>query len=230
MPVVSATASTCITDTAWYTWVDSTSATTGSICASTDGAWYSWVEATGSNSATIDIHLTDAAWYGWTHSVRVIVPGHPEVTAREFTPEERAEQERQREEARQLRERQAAEEARRREEYRVAEEARRKEREAADTKAEALFRDIYGDIEAQRLRERGYFEIVGRSGTVYRLRKGQKIEVLERQNGVDKTMHKLCIHHGFEIPSMDTLVHQALMLATPEGEEELKKRANKHAA
>ena len=102
-----------------------------------------------------------------------------------------------------------------------------KKRKEADKRAEALFRDIYGDIELQRLKKRGYFELVGNSGTRYRFRPGREIQVMKEDG---KTVdHQLCIHHHFgACPEVDTLITQALLVTTDEGEKELRRVANRH--
>jgi len=105
---------------------------------------------------------------------------------------------------------------------------REKLRKAAELQAESLFVEIAGEDALKLLKERKFHEIIAPSGTRYRLRLGALVERMEGNFG-EKIVEKLCIHHNYarNLPSMDTLIHQFLMLTCGQ-EDEFYSTANKH--
>lgn len=208
-------------DTVWAVWCNASNNTTCDATTTTlDLTWNNWVgaAATGAvtNTAFTSDNSTASTWRLWVGGtggrIRVASSGGASGGnfAREETPEERAERER------------------RAEEYRKQEEKKQKERAAAEAKAEDLFRELVGKKAYQRFKEKGYYDAVGESGTRYRLRIHAKIKVMKSPFGREVD-HELCIHPPGYAPAFDTLVTQLLLIrAGKEGEEILRKTANRH--
>lgn len=107
---------------------------------------------------------------------------------------------------------------------------RDRKRKRAELKARRLFKRVVGDVRYQRFREIGYHEILGKSGTRYRLAPGQWVKVMEEdKKSSEKIKHLLCAHLAFGVPWFDTMVVQHLMLtASKETEERFLGLANVH--
>jgi hypothetical protein len=120
------------------------------------------------------------------------------------------------------------EELRQHEERRKKHEEEDRQRCEAEARATRLFQTIITPEQFNLFGGRGYHEVIGPSGVRYRLRKGERIDVMEGNFG-DKVKHKLCIHHPHELglPAMDTLIHQLLLIVSGQ-EDELNQIANKH--
>jgi hypothetical protein len=105
---------------------------------------------------------------------------------------------------------------------------RKKKLEVADKRAEALFAEIVGEEQYKLFKQRKYHEIISPSGTRYRLRPGTIVDQMEGNFG-EKVVQRLCIHHTYQhnLPPMDTLIHQMLMVRCGQ-EDEFQKTANKH--
>jgi len=196
----------------WIT-TSATNSTEITGTATTD-PWGMWTQVQGTNAGTAN----DTTWVTWnsTTGETTFTPQvlHVGSTRREETEEER--------EARLERTRIAREQA---------EEKRQAQAEAAE-RARDLFRDLVNPAQFKVFEKRGYHEIVGVSGRRYRLRPGRTIDVMAENFG-DKISHRLCIHHpyGANIPKMDTLIHQMLLIHSgEEGESELQRIANRNAA
>lgn len=105
-----------------------------------------------------------------------------------------------------------------------------RKRKRAELKARRLFRRVVGEDRYQRFQERGFHEIVGKSGTRYRLAPGQWIKVMEEdEKNSEKIKHLLCAHLPFGVPWFDTMAIQHLMLtSSKETEDRFLKVANVH--
>lgn len=106
-----------------------------------------------------------------------------------------------------------------------------RKRKRAELKARRLFKRVVGDTRYQRFRERGFHEIVGKSGTRYRLAPGQWVKVMEEdEKSSEKVKHLLCAHLPFGVPWFDTMAVQHLMLASSkETEDRFLGLANVHS-
>lgn len=112
-------------------------------------------------------------------------------------------------------------------EKREAEEAER--RRKVEKRAKKLLLDVIGADEYRKFKRKGYIDVKGPTGVLYRLRPGQKIDVVESQ---DKVSYRLClVYDNHKIPSMDLLVQEYLLLTSgQEGEEFIHKTAKRWAA
>lgn len=105
-----------------------------------------------------------------------------------------------------------------------------RKRKRAELKARRLFRRIVGDVRYRRFQTAGYHEILGKSGTRYRLAPGQWVKVMEEdEESSEKIKHLLCAHLPFGVPWFDTMVVQHLMLtSSKETEDRFLGLANVH--
>lgn len=193
------------TEVSWRVWTDS------GTCSNTDHVWPIWATQTTNGTGS---SYSDQTWEVWNDKHQRLVIRR---TAREWETKVESALEK---EGRLERERRQAEEKKEREKKRVA----------AEKKALQLLRTLIGAWAYRRFRKQGYHEIVGQSGTRYRLVPGKMIVVMADQTS-QQISHRLCSHHDSSIPPTDTLVTQLLMiLSGKEGEASLQKVANRHAA
>lgn len=183
----------------WLTW-NSSSASTGTVSLNIADpgaqAWGGWNVQTSAST-------TDDTWSGWNtnpSNVRVFQRQYQQQwPTRQETVEER--------DARVQRELQLRQQ---REERRVQQTA---ELKAARTEAKALLDSLLSEIQRQSLEEEGWFIVIGKSGKIYRLRKGRvgNIDQLDEEGRVVTT---LCSHPGPYLPNADDLVAQKMFLET----------------
>jgi hypothetical protein len=108
------------------------------------------------------------------------------------------------------------------------EEERRRRR--AEGRARRLFRQVVGDRAYKRFRQSGWHEVLGASGTRYRLAPGRKVQVMKGPSG-DAVDHELCGVVPGGVPWYDTLTVQHLMLSSSrQTEEQFTKTANRFGA
>lgn len=180
----------------WLTWNTSSATTTTNKVvlniADTD-VWSGWnIQTTGG---------TDPTWADWVsnpNNTRLLSSQHNQGWPRE-TEEQR--------EARVQRELQ------RRQEMEARRVQQTRELEAARVEASALLDSLLSEMQRQSLEEEGWFLVIGKSGKIYRLRKGRvgNIDELDLEGNVVKT---LCSHPGPQLPNADDLVAQKLFLET----------------
>jgi hypothetical protein len=97
----------------------------------------------------------------------------------------------------------------------------------AESKARKLFIDTFGENRFFKMMKEGFLELLGISGSRYRLRPGKEIEV-SGPEGSYSPIHRLCVHLRGGIPKWDTLIAQALFLqAGKEGEDRILEVANR---
>lgn len=114
--------------------------------------------------------------------------------------------------------------------WEAAQKVEAERRRKSERKATKLFASLVSKAAFKLYHRRKYHDVIGASGTRYRLRPGSMIEVMEGQFG-DKVMHKYCIipEYSHDLPAMDCLIAQMmLILSGDEGEGILKKTAIRH--
>jgi len=196
------------------------------ILASTATTWVSW------NTSSTGISTTNSSnpWSYWNNTLtNATTPGTADswllwqrAQLRERymvrqapveTPEQRVERER-------LRAEQSA---------RCAEAAAKEalERAAAESRAEVLLRNHLTDFQKKQLDTCGWFDVVGKSGTKYRIQRGRSanVDVLDAQGRVT---HALCAHPSVSVPDPDTMLSQ--LLAIRHEEADFLRIANRHPA
>ncbi len=210
------------TTSAWNSWNDGTSATTGA--AASNGVWYTWTNNTASTAtATSDVWYTwqdqpttmgagtcdgTPVWNGWVQGT-IIVQQQRELTKEEIKrlEEQRLEQQRLAEVAR----KQAEEDA--------------KQRKIAEEKALQLLLENLEENQAEIFKKTGAIPVVARSGRRYSIRKGTSGNVDELDGQTEKAKARLCFHPiDYSIPVYDVMLAQKLMLET--SEDEARKIAN----
>jgi hypothetical protein len=209
---VSTTAST---STVWSIWA------AGNTATATDASntpWYEWNLATTNGTAS-----TTNVWSNWqTGDARITFDPQPSNEMLGNTPETRA---RAREilEMREEQERRWAAERQRHEEV---QRQRNVKLEAARIEARGLLESVLNDVQKASLEEEDWFLVIGKSGSVYRLRRGRvgNVDLL----GPDgRVLRKYCVHPGTHLPNFDDLAAQKLHLENDD--ESLVQMANVHA-
>ncbi len=206
------------TTSTWNSWNDGTTAS-----AASNGVWYTWTNTTtGATTPTSDVWYTwqdqptsmiagtcdGTTWNGWVQG-NVIIQQQRELTKEEIRhlEEQRLEQQRLAEVARQ----QAEEEA--------------KQRKLAEEKALQLLLENLEENQAEIFKKTGAIPVVARSGRRYSIRKGTSGNVDELDGQTAKAKARLCFHPvDYSIPVYDVMLAQKLMLET--SEEEARKIAN----
>lgn len=99
------------------------------------------------------------------------------------------------------------------------------ELEKARIEAHCLLDSILDDMQKKCLKEKDWFLVIGRSGKIYRLRRGRigNIDMIAPDGNV---IGRFCIHPGQHLPNADDLVAQKLHLETDD--DGLIRRANRH--
>lgn len=167
----------------WTLWHTASTASTIDTTDSTD-PWRYWSATTAATTGTVD--LVWPTWCSAETASCVFVP------ARSPSPEEiQRHQERLKEERR------------------LRKEAERRA-QLAEQRAEQLFKQIVDAEEFEAYRQRGYHDVNGDDGLIYRLQPGREIKVLDPET--DAHLHNLCIHHRYsdKLPAVDTLISQRL--------------------
>lgn len=93
---------------------------------------------------------------------------------------------------------------------------RRQQRLAAEARAEELLRKYLSQEQKVTLDKHGWFEVNGKSGTLYRIRKGRSINVDVLDKKTKQVVHKLCAHPVMNVPDFDTMLTQKVMLEVDE--------------
>lgn len=218
------------TDTTWYYWTSTDSATpvTSSCTTTTDTTWIKWTGSTTSstgdtwhtwtnNAVTAS---TNTVWETWTtvnHEVVRIEASNTDMRrlhrAQPLSPAQRRQQQIDRE--------WNAYQAELR-----AQEAKR-ERAAASARARELLFDNLTDQQRSDLKRDGFFFVPSKkAGRKYRLRKGRAGNVDVIQN--ERILHRLCAHPQLYVPDDDTRLAQKLMIEHQE--DEFLRLANVHPA
>lgn len=180
----------------WYEWENPGSITYGGTTAGNSGTWGTWVDT--------DIRgnpgIPPRAW----------IPAQSLPPAPVETEEQRAQ--------RLIREQQ------RREQWAAQEAERKKRLEAARIQAESLLDFVLSDIQRQSLKEEDWFLVVGKSGNIYRIRRGMAGNIdLVGPDG--KIIRSYCVHPTESMPIPDHMVAQKLWLESDD--EFVEKTANK---
>lgn len=175
---------------------------------STGAVWHQW------NTLSAGATSTDTIWVGWNGAAGLTYY----VRANSYAPiSETKEQKAEREE----RQRKAELEVKELERKRLK----------AEKAALKLFVGLVGRASYKLFKKRMYHEVIGHSGKRYRMRAGCRVEEMVGHFG-DQVAAYLCIHsdHSYELPQMDTLVQQMLLIMSgEEGEALLTRTANKTA-
>lgn len=92
---------------------------------------------------------------------------------------------------------------------------------AAEQKAENLLKEIVHRVVFNKYKKKGYIEVEGESGKVYRIWKDRQIEVFERtrrkgKKTERKLLHTICIESKEKIPSTDTVISKVLLARNDE--------------
>lgn len=100
-------------------------------------------------------------------------------------------------------------------------------REAAIVRADKLLHSILTEVQRAHVEAHGFFIVRGRSGQLYRIRRGwsANVDVLAPDGQVQ---HRLCAHPGEYCPEGDNMAAQKLMLESAD-EELFLRIANKHS-
>lgn len=86
----------------------------------------------------------------------------------------------------------------------------------ARIEASALLDSILNDIQRRSLEEEDWFLVIGRSGAIYRLRRG-RVGNIDLISPDGKLLRSYCVHPGERLPNPDDLVAQKLHLETNDG-------------
>lgn len=190
------------TSRTWINW-NITSACTGT--SDSFSVWQQWTSAGTDGTVTSDA----ASWGTWVASGSSL---RHSVTIPQLAEEERAVLEENR---------------------RVQEELRKEQEKkvkAAQRQAIKLFVSLVGRASYKRYKKRGYHELVAESGARYRIRPGQRVSEMDGNFG-DKVKSWLCIYAEGQLPMMDQVVMQTLLLQSgKEGEKILRDTAIRTAA
>lgn len=177
----------------WATWATSTNdvvvplsgaLTSGSGCFDVWGSWTSQITTT-SNSTTV--------WARWFARAVLEEARRPRFTA----PEEPAVVQRriQQEVA-----------------YRAEQQRLQSERDAANAKAEELLRANLSEAQRAELDRHNWFLVVGKTGEIFRIRRGRSgnVDVIDPKTG--SVVKRLCAHPNVACPDADTMLAQKLHL------------------
>lgn len=178
----------------WYEWENPGSITYGGT--TTNNTWGTWVD----NDLRQNPHAPVRYW--------VPAQALPPVPAE--TEEQRAQ--------RLIREQQ------RRERWAAEEAARKAKLEAARIQAESLLDFVLSDIQRQSLKEEDWFLVVGKSGNIYRIRRGM-VGNIDLVGPDGKIIRSYCVHPTENMPIADHMVAQKLWLESDD--EFVEKTANK---
>jgi len=178
--------STSISADTWTYWNCTGTSTTSSY--STSSVWITWADATTTSCTT----TTDDTWTTWSSDTTYRVV---QIAPAEVSPEQRAEQARQAEEA-----------AARRAEQDAA-------RRAADAKAAELLRANLSQKQREALDKNGWFLVEGgRSKKQYRIHGTGRMEEMEG----DAAVASFCVHADYTIPMPDQVLAKALCIRLDE--------------
>ncbi len=179
-------------DLSWSTWLNSPFVTTSST---TQTVWYDWVGTTATASTTWS-HMR--VWADWIDSIpqrrlcgEVAAPSVADLRQR------------------------AEEAARRSVRHQAAEKQRRQAQEQADDRATRLLLQHLTPVQRDAFLAHKRFDVVARSGTVYRLRLGWAGNV-EALDETGTPVRRYCIHPNVLVPQADNLLCQKLLLETSE--------------
>ena len=172
---------------AWETWTANTIDCTTTTSASTDTIWVSWNTSSSTAMTTI--------WSTWSSDVVTIQNDAPVQT-----PEQRAAME-------------AAWEQQRAENQRAADEAMER-RKAATARARALLEAVLDHKQREQLAKDRFFEVLARSGKLFRIHHGTHGNVRLVENGREVTRY--CAQ-PYDVPIEDSMAAQKLMIETDEG-------------
>jgi len=197
----------------WRIWTNiGTGASTTTSNYPFQSTWDNWTSST--TSATND-YSAQATWRAWTTSASgqtgEVHIGR-EIDYRRIPPVFPVESEEEKQ-ARVQRELRAAEERK----------ARIKQKELASIEAKSLLDSVLTDIQRECFQKEDWFLVVGKSGNIYRIRKGYQGNIdLISPDG--KVIRSFCIHIPSDFPMEDNLVAQKLHLEA--NDTELVERAN----
>lgn len=156
--------------------------------------WQTWVNCT-THTATTN---TDIMWHLWHSTTGSIVVERPRrYVAPAETPQEWAAREARREQfQREQRERMAAQ---------------AKQRDEAAERARALLVGVLSEAQRQMFEAHRWIVVKGRSGRLYRVRRGSvgNVDVLDNTGNV---LHRLCAHPHIWTPDEDVMLAQLLHL------------------
>lgn len=150
----------------------------------------------------------NATWDAWTtQMVRVQL-----AATAVLTPEQQAAR--------------AAEQELQRQAYETRRAAEAETRRVAIIKADKLLESILTEVQRAHVQAHGYFVVKGRSGQLYRIRRGwsANVDVLDKKGNV---VERLCAHPSSYMPDGDLMAAQKLMLETAD-EQEFLRIAIKH--
>lgn len=174
-----------------------------SVASTTAATWTEWSSNASLTCAT-SITIISATWDAWTANTITYTP----YTPRPETAEQRAARAAQAELARQRAE------------------VDRARRAVAIVKADKLLESILTDVQRAHIQAHGFFLVRGRSGQLYRIRRGWSgnVDVLSPAGEV---LDRLCAHPSLNCPDGDNMAAQKLMLESAD-EALFLRIANKH--
>lgn len=179
--------------------------------------WIGWNEGTVASN-TVNIHSTsDSTWSSWSNSAESTNVGSNYVwqfwvdTPISVTVPPRRQLALPRRESAEEREARVQRELLRHQEDQRREEERRTELELARVEASNLLDSILSDIQRQTLEKEDWFLVVGKSGNIYRIRRGRvgNIDLLSPEGQI---LRRYCVHPQGHLPNADDLVAQKLHL------------------
>lgn len=198
----------------WRIWTNiDTGASTTTSNYPFQSTWDNWTSST--TSAT-NSYSVEATWRAWTTdaSAGEIYVGRELLGSRRIPPVLPIETEEEKQ-ARVQRELQAEERRK----------ARIKQKELANIEARSLLDSVLTEIQRECLQKEDWFLVVGKSGNIYRIRKGYAGNI-DLINPEGKVIRSFCIHIPHDFPMEDNLVAQKLHLEA--NDIEFTERANVH--
>ena len=186
-------ADTCLSSNeSWGIWV-SASASTTSVTLDLEGTWGTWNTGTTASAAGNSM-LT---WQDWAaNPFESQIMGEPAPATQRYAVPPVIDQE---ERARRI----AARQQRFQEEHdRLA---------AARVQATELLESILNEVQRQSIKEEDWFLVIGKSGNIYRLRRG-RVGNIDLVSPKGEVLKSFCVHPGVHVPNADDLVAQKLHL------------------
>lgn len=206
--------------TTWSIW---TSGDTVTATASNDGAWNYWNVGSG-----IITDSTTRVWGNWNGSVTVSFNPHFQVTDEQLrmTPEQQARARELLDERRAAMEREQREWEERQQRWARQRQEEEKKLEVARLEARALLESLLSPAQRASLEQEDWFLVMGKSGSIYRLRRG-RVGNVDLVGPDGKVLRKYCVHPGTHLPNFDDLAAQKLHLENDDTS--LIELANMHA-